>query len=67
MISIAKFFPTFLKRTRLSKSYLLIVTDHCCSEKVVSKSSFIFSQQQLVYKHHQTFNLTQLENQILSV
>ena len=60
------FFFYILKKNRIIKEIL----DYCSSKKIVSKGSFIFHRQQVVYKHHQNLNLTQklrmsFENEIL--
>ena len=45
---------TFLKKDRIIKE----IVDYCCSEKIVSKVSFIFCRQRVTYKHHENFSLT---------
>ena len=44
------------------------IVDYCCNEKkkIINKGSFILHRQQVVCKHHQSFRLKKLKNQMLS-
>ena len=48
------------KNTNIFKNNRIIneIVDHCCSEKFVSKNSFILHRQKVALKHYHKFSLT---------